>query len=90
MKKKPVEVVVYGDSEITIDKDVPIPPGNGRGASVKYPYHLLEVGDSFLYPEGFKEMLARRYTSLQSVKMKPKKFSARKVEDGRIRVWRVE
>lgn len=67
-------------SEIKIEKDIPIPKNRRKQ---KYPWHDMEVGDSFL--------IQRNTLSMGAVndRYSPKKFIARKVENG-VRIWRIE
>ena len=74
-----------------IDKDVPIPKKRGGpGAQPKYPWHQMEVGDSFFAAAPLKAVLnaAGNWAHRHGVK-----FSGRAVtEDGvkGARVWRIE
>lgn len=84
---------------IKIEKSVPMPPQNHRGATGAknfYPFDRMEVGDSFAIPNGFIGPTGRRVTqhSLSSAAYKygkdhNKQYAIRKV-DGGIRVWRVK
>ena len=73
---------------VKIDKDIPMPqPHPYSGGRVKYPWILLEVGDSFLITVNSRQSahsMARRASAALG-----KKFKARDTEDG-WRVWRVE
>lgn len=71
-------------SDVKIEKGVPAPRYRGR---YKYPWEVLEVGDSFLVGEGLygTVMAGAQYQG----KKLGKRFVVRKVEDG-VRVWRVE
>ena len=63
---------------IKIDKNVPIPL-----RAKKYPWHELNIGDSFAVPITLKSAI------YQSNKLyKPKKFICRQ-EDNHWRVWRI-
>lgn len=67
-----------------IDKDVPY---HGK-IQQKYPYQLMEVGDSFFVPtrkEGYVAIAACR----KSAKGTDKEFSSRKELEGN-RIWRIK
>ena len=69
---------------IKIESGIPFPQ-NGRWQS-KYPWRDLEVGQSFLVPDGvFRTMQAG--ASLAGRRLS-KTFRARKTDDG-IRIWRL-
>lgn len=67
---------------VPVEKNIGM-PGASRGRGLKYPWHSMEVGDSFLITNG-----SIRLNPPPSLLAKGWKFSARKVEGG-IRVWRV-
>lgn len=73
--------------EIIIDKNIPIPYKHYLGGS-KYPFHKLEVGDSFLLPDSIGAK-AFRTSATQYGKRHNMKFLTRKVENG-VRIWRTE
>jgi hypothetical protein len=69
-------------NRLAIDKDVPL-------ASTKknaLPYKEMEVGDSFLVPEGKMQTISN--SNWRIGKALGAKFTARRV-DGGVRVWRV-
>lgn len=72
--------------EFKIEKGVPIPTHNG-GASPKYPFREMEVGDSILLLSKDKA----KYTGLANgwARSTGWKFSSRFVEGGR-RIWRIK
>lgn len=72
--------------KFTIEKGIPIPPTHKSGDSLRATLQAMEVGDSFEHP-GVKNSGSIFGTASR---LKPKKFSIRKQENGRIRVWRVE
>jgi hypothetical protein len=79
-------------AEITIDKDIPIPTKMQLGRRSKYPFDIMDVGDSFFVPGrdgksfgGTVTAARKRYTDMS--------FEMRTVkEDGvvGVRVWRTE
>jgi len=81
-----------GAAEITIDKDIPIPTKMQLGRRSKYPFDIMDVGDSFFVPGrdgksfgGTVTAARKRYTDMS--------FEMRTVkEDGvvGVRVWRTE
>ncbi len=68
---------------IVVEKNVPIPPTHDRG-NKKYPFHTMEVGDSFVTET------ANVYNSVRFyVRKNPdKEFTSRKVGENQWRVWR--
>lgn len=66
---------------VKIEKDIPMPSGS-HGS--KYPWHLMEVGDSFIHTGRFGYEAAR--TGCQ--RYAPKVFKARVAPEG-FRIWRV-
>jgi hypothetical protein len=69
-------------SKVKIDKGIPIPRGKGKFSI--YPWHAIEVSDSFL----LNSVGASGLASLASKRYAPKKFICRKTPEG-IRVWRI-
>ena len=69
---------------IKVEKGIPMPT-RGRGASSKYPWHDMDVGDSFAAPMKDPHQAA----ATASMRQKPKRFLARKIEGG-YRIWRIE
>lgn len=70
----------------TIEKGVPFKDGRAHGRNRKYPWHELEVGDSFLVQDVSRvamDMTGRYHTSRTG-----KTFKAAKDGDG-VRVWRI-
>ena len=65
-----------------IDKGIPLPPVEHR---CTYPWHTMEIGDSFLMPAG-----KTPYSVITNIhKRTNKRFEARRTDQG-WRVWRVE
>lgn len=68
---------------IKIDKNIPFPAHRkGKG----YPWHQIDVGDSFVYDGS---ILAAQQAALYYTRTTDKKFRATTLEK-RARVWRVE
>lgn len=74
---------------IVIEKNIPIPsPRNplSMGRPRIYPFHVMEVGDSFAVIMKKKNAVAA--TANRYGKNNNMKFATRKMDDGTIRVWR--
>ncbi len=70
-----------------IDKNVAIPKTNHLGRQPAYPFHEMEIGDSFkVSPD--KALLVRNASNGYGSRH-GKKFSVRKMEDGTYRCWRI-
>lgn len=67
-----------------IDHNIPL-PGPRQSTTLRFPFALLEVGDSFFVP-GDKNAVSP--AAFQYAKRHGKKFTVRKVEGGH-RVWRL-
>lgn len=72
---------------IKIDKGIPVPPENSHAS--KYPFDLMEIGDSFFVSAEERKPDHMRSTASIHGKRIQKRYSVRKVENG-TRVWRVE
>lgn len=70
-------------SAIKIEKGVPRPQGR---TTRTYPFEQMNVGDSFLLPEGGS--LTARAGLYTIAKRHGQKIAVRKTDDG-VRVWRV-
>jgi hypothetical protein len=69
-----------------IETEVPFPAGKHAGGNYKYPWDLLEVGQSFLVKNRTVQQMAsvaNRASSRLGIKL-----SCRTTEEG-VRVWRV-
>lgn len=74
-------------SEFTIEKGIPVPKQIGAGRKTKYPFDLMEVGDSFLVTDLKVKTISRSCGTYG--KRLERKFTSRTV-DGGVRVWRTE
>lgn len=78
---------------IEIEKGVPLPrySKTGKGHGCKYPWHEMEVGDSFLVPDYplDKRGHATPIASAATQRYRPKRFIQRSTARG-LRIWRVE
>jgi hypothetical protein len=86
---------------IKVDRGIPIPArtvgraGNKDGAVCKYPWHVMEIGDSFIFPDKGNVTHAQRCASTHLVvrhRIARRRFTIRTItEDGRrvVRIWRV-
>lgn len=70
---------------MNVDKEIPIPRKQRKHA--KWPWHELEVGDSFLMPE--KSINAATAHANTASKSTGHKYTCRTVEGG-VRIWRVK
>ena len=66
---------------IAIEKGVEVP----RVGAV-YPYEVMEIGDSFLVPNGVSQVVCN--SNFRMGRKLKRKFMCRRVEGG-IRVWRI-
>lgn len=73
-----------------VEKNVPMPKDAKRGRKPKYPFALMEVGDSFEF--SFSEVSPRTISSAVSYygSRHKKYFSVRTISKTKGRVWRVE
>ena len=78
-------IVRVGEEKIRVDNDVPMPLKKARR---RHPWHLLKVGESFLFPKDAREQSARVAAHMASNRT-GFKFSVRRTEVG-LRCWRVE
>jgi len=65
-----------------IESGIPV-PDVGMRRPIKYPFRLLEVGQSFFVPKGKLPNIASCWN-----RCAPKKFTAKTFADG-VRVWRI-
>jgi hypothetical protein len=71
---------------IPIQKNIPIPELSGYN---KYPFHLLDIGDSFLLPK--EKNVSAVCTLIHNAKKKnPKKDWVKARENDCFRVWRIK
>lgn len=74
-------------TEITIDKNVPMPNRwSNSGRKPIYPWLTMEVGDSFLMPDHVKRPM--EHVSKASRRYAPRRFASRTTPEG-TRIWRV-
>lgn len=72
-----------------IEKNIPLLPRKlPHGPAAKYPFALMDVGDSFFVPATPKVSPAKVQTRLSTRKIPGAKFATRQVEGG-VRVWRI-
>lgn len=74
------------NGHIKIEKGIPAPGHKSHGA-LKYPWHEMEKGDSFVFPEGSRFGYEAARTA--SKRYAPKKFVTRIQPDKNFRCWRV-
>lgn len=73
---------------VRIDKNIPVAQKKTSGRMRLYPWHEMQVGDSFLFPKGIKPGSCYRcsYTASRTY---GKKFVTRKTDEG-YRCWRMK
>lgn len=72
--------------KIKVEKDIPLKTSFGRES--KYPFRLLEIGDSFQVPVNAQASVRRLAWS--HAKLLGRAFAVRKEAGGLYRCWRVE
>ena len=79
-------------SEFKIENNIPMP--KARTAPNEYPFEVLKVGQSFFVREEnhLTSQRVRSVASLQNVKLKPKHFAVRRVNEPKLgfRIWRTQ
>lgn len=73
-------------SPVSVEKGIGLPVR----VREKYPFATMEVGDSFLYQGKRVSAYAVVVGANQRYAGQGKRFTARQLEDGTIRIWRVE
>lgn len=68
---------------IQIERGIPMPHDNVR----RYPWHTMQVADSFLFPASLAPTDAYKRVSQANERYAPKRFMVRKI-DGELRCWR--
>lgn len=78
---------------MSFDLEVGIPVPHGRsGMTAKYPYSVMDVGQSFFIPftaEQPERKRMRQSATWATKRYTPKRFTVREVEGG-MRIWRTE
>ena len=76
---------------VPIEKKVPVlPKRSGKlPGTVKYPWRDMEVGDSFLFPEGTRGSIGGRMAYAHRI-LPGSRFVSRKDDDDRVRCWRIK
>jgi hypothetical protein len=69
-----------------IEKDIPVPTRISNGG---FPFMEMQVGDSFLVPEGTTSNASMFVMISKAGKEMKAKFTSKKVEGGR-RIWRIK
>jgi uncharacterized protein (DUF2249 family) len=70
-----------------IDKNIPVP--DYKHGAAKYPFGLMEIGDSFFVATDRPGINSVRSRASTAGRRGQKRFSVRKVENG-ARIWRIE
>lgn len=68
---------------IAIERGIPL-PRHGNTSEARLTLESMEVSDSIVIPSAGTGIIGQCNRSLA-----PRRFTARKLDDGRIRVWRV-
>ncbi len=71
-----------------IEKNIPLPRKGANRTQVLYPFHKMEVGDSFFAPNAMQSKITTAYNHFRK-KHAQRKFTTRQ-ENGGTRVWRVQ
>lgn len=71
-----------------IEKGIPVATGSKKGTS-KYPWFEMEVGDSFVVPEGEVQRI-RSAAQQHCIRYEPRDFKVRKTDEGVYRCWRLK
>ncbi len=82
------KVKLVANTEITVDKSGPPPPPRPLHKNLKYPWHDMDVGDSFVVPET-KVRGIRSVAEIASLRY-GKRFVHGMDPRGQTRVWRTE
>jgi hypothetical protein len=82
--------------QFKIEKNVPMPEKNTArrpGRKAKYPFKEMKVGDSFSFgkytPSAQRSLITCANSFVKRTKAKSE-FTARKMNDGTLRVWRTK
>jgi hypothetical protein len=79
-------IMLHKSSLYEVEKDIDIPP-EYPGRRTKYPWTEMDIGDSFLVPDGTRKKLNTAvYAASRALKWK---FVSRDVPGG-VRIWRVK
>lgn len=68
---------------VNIERGFPIPKET-RGRPRKYPWHEMDVGDSFVGGKNARSMISHVYGTTGY------KFTSRKIGENKFRIWRVK
>lgn len=82
--------VAYFEKNIKIEKNVLIPK---KTTCKKYPFEEMEVGDSFIIGDYTRELMSKYFNAANNWSKKGKygyKFSVRKTDDCKVRIWRIK
>lgn len=71
-----------------VEKGIPLPPKSKTGPRTRYPFEEMQVGDSFLVPDGKAKNRALAIAMTRAGKMLGTQYTQRQVSDG-VRVWRI-
>lgn len=74
----------HNNTNMQIEKNIPIPDTSGRGRKTSYVLPDMEVGESFFVPKETSKYLSKLF---YQTKQKGYKLTARTYPDG-VRIWR--
>ena len=76
---------------IEVKKNIPMPEFIKRKErQTQYPWKEMEQGDCFDMPEGTARKTAYSALVQANKRLSPKSFRIQRMDDGSLRVWRVE
>ncbi|UII80033.1 hypothetical protein [Flagellimonas sp. CMM7] len=83
------------NSKMVIEKGIELRPAEKLKPLCKYPWRGMKVGDSFIWPKNYTRMEMNKASNAGrnfckgSKDCKDWKFSTRKVDGNKIRIWRI-
>lgn len=72
---------------IELEHGIPMPEAGNR--VTKYPFRIMEVGDSFVISITKQNSISAQMSLNRKIDSN-KKFITRKINDGELRVWRIQ
>lgn len=71
-----------------VQPNVPLPPKRRHSTARKWPFAIMQIGDSFIVPDPERWKYAQATASVYGKRLK-RKFTTRQMDDG-LRVWRIK
>lgn len=78
------------NTEIKIEKNVPIPDNKKKGRKAMYPFHIMNVGDSFFVDDTLPRSLYQTSRTFANRNSLDWKFKAYKEGENGTRIWRIK